>query len=111
MAFAEAKQLRKEKDFDYFTWATGKADGYVSTVLSIYNAAVLLAKKNQMLTWNLGETEKHCDTCLKLDGGSHRASWYIGHDYIPRKPGASMDCKGYNCDCSLTDKDGEEVTI
>lgn len=109
--FSQAKELRKEKEFDYFTWVTARADGYTSTVISIYNAAKLWAKGNQMLTWQLGNTEKHCPTCSKLNGGRHRASWYIGHDYIPRKPGASMECGGYNCDCSLVDDNGNEVTI
>ena len=109
--FVQIKALRAEKPFDFFSWVTAKADRWTSTVMSVYNAAVLLAKKNQMLTWNLGQTEKHCDTCASLDGNSHRASWYISHDYIPRKPGAAMECGGYNCDCRLTDSKGEEVTV
>ena len=109
--FVQIKALRAEEKFDFFAWVTAKADRYTSTVMSVYNAAVLLAKKNQMLTWNLGQTEKHCDTCASLDGNSHRASWYISHDYIPRKPGAAMLCGGYNCDCRLTDSKGEEVTV
>jgi hypothetical protein len=109
--FEQAKTLRKEPEFDFFTWITTRADGYTNTAASIYNAAALLAKKNQLLTWNLGNTEKHCDTCAKLDGTKHRASWYIGNNYIPRKPGADMDCGGYRCDCSLTDKDGNTITL
>ena len=109
--FLQIKNLRNEPDFDFFSWVTGKADRYTSTVMSVYNGAALLAKKNQMLTWELGNTEKHCDTCLSLNGNSHRARWYIKYDYIPRKPGAGMDCNGYNCDCKLTDKAGNEVTI
>lgn len=109
--FEQVKELRKEPEFDFFSWITGKADGYTATISAIYNAAVLWAKKNQLLTWGLGNTEKHCDSCLKLDGQSHRASWYIARDYIPRKPGAAMDCGGYHCDCRLKDKDGNEVTI
>lgn len=109
--FEQAKELRKETDFDFFAWVTGKADSYVKTLLSIYNAGVLFAKKNQLLTWRLGNTEVHCDTCLSLDGQSHRASWYIARNYIPRKPNADMDCKGYNCDCYLETKKGEFVTL
>jgi len=109
--FEQVKQLRDDPEFDFFTWITARADGYTNSVSAIYNAAVLFAKKNQLLTWNLGNTEKHCQTCGKLDGTKHRASWYIGNDYIPRKPGANLDCGGYNCDCSLTDKDGNTVTI
>lgn len=109
--FEQARELRDEPGFDYFSWITARADAYTSAALSVYNGCVLLAKGNQMLTWHLGNTEVHCDTCFKLDGNSHRASWYISHDYIPRKPGAGMDCHGYNCDCSLTDRDGNEVTL
>ena len=109
--FEQIKELRKEPDFDFFQWVIGKADSYTATVTSIYNGAALWAKKNQVLTWNLGNTEKHCATCAKLDGSTHRASWYISRNYIPRRPGASMDCGGYHCDCSLTDKNGEAVTL
>lgn len=109
--FEQARELRKDAEFDFFAWSTNRADAYSSSVLSVYNAAVMLVKGNGMLTWHLGDTEKHCGTCLSLNGGSHHASWYIDRDYIPRKPGAAMDCGGWNCDCSLTDKAGNVVTI
>lgn len=109
--FQEAKDLRKQDDFDYFSWVTQKADGYTRTLESVYNAAVLLIKDRQMLTWNLGQTEIHCDTCSKLNGQRHRASWYLSRNYIPRKPGSSTECGGYNCDCSLTDDEGNEITL
>lgn len=109
--FDTFKEMKKEKDFDYFSFASDKADSYVRTVASVYNAGVMFAQKNKMLTWHLGATEKHCDTCLNLDGGRHRASWYAKKNYIPRTPGAAMDCGGYNCDCRLTTDSGEEVTI
>lgn len=109
--FAQAKQLRKDPAFDYFTWITARADAYTQTVASIYNAARLFASKSQMLTWRLGATEKHCATCAKLDGVRHRASWFLARDYIPHKPGAALDCGGYNCDCRLETDAGEEVTI
>jgi hypothetical protein len=109
--FQDAKDLRKDKEFDYFTWAIARADMYTSALAAIYNAAVMFADARLMLTWNLGNTEKHCKTCSKLDGQRHKAAWYLSRNYIPRKPGAAMDCSGYNCDCSLTNDKGEEVTI
>ena len=108
--FQEAKELRKDKEFDYFTWATQKAERYVNTLTSIYNAAKLLANDRQMLTWRYGDAD-HCATCEKLNGQRHRASWYIDRDYIPGKPGAAMDCGGYRCQCVLLDASGNEVTI
>ena len=109
--FQQAKDLRKDPDFFYFSWITARADMYTQTAGSAYNAAKLLADERQMLVWHLGNTEESCDTCIKLNGKKHRASWYIERDYIPRKPGANLTCQGYNCDCYLTDKDGNEVTI
>lgn len=111
MLFQDAKNLRKDAEFDYFVWASERADGYTNTLQAIYNAGALWAKGNLKLTWNLGNTEKHCATCAKLDGSTHRASWYISRNYIPRQPGAGMDCGGYHCDCYLTDPKGETVTL
>jgi hypothetical protein len=110
--FVQAKELRKEPDTDTFAWSTARADAYTQTVISVYNAARMFQKGNQLLKWNLGKTEKHCDTCLRLARGTtHRASWYIAHNYIPRQPGANLDCGGYHCDCQLTDPADNEVTI
>lgn len=109
--YEEAKSLRRDKEFDFFVWLTDRADGYAKTVLSIYNAAAMFIKRKAMLTWVLGSAEKHCKTCLKLNGQSHQGKWFIAHNYIPRQPGASMDCGGYNCDCSLVDANGEPVTL
>jgi hypothetical protein len=88
-----------------------RADGYASKLDGIYNEARLRGMKNQMVTWVLGETEVHCDTCLRLAGTKHRISWLLQNDYIPRKSGAAMDCGGWNCDCSIIDKNGNEVTL
>jgi len=108
--FLGAKELKKEDGFDVFPWVSERADRYTATLAAIFNAGKMWSKKNQLLTWRLGNTEKNCSTCAKLDGQRHRASWYISRDYIPRKPGAAMICGGYNCDCKLEDKDGNEVT-
>lgn len=109
--FEQAKQLRKDEDADILPWVNARADGYTRTVMALYNAGGMYAKKNQMLVWRLGATEKHCRDCLKLNGKAHRASWYLAHNYIPRQPGSSTECFGIHCDCRLEDKDGKEVTI
>jgi hypothetical protein len=109
--FLQAKELRKlGEEFDYFTWLTARADMYTQSAASVHNAARLLANNRQMYTWHYGDTD-HCNTCQKLNGQRHRASWYIERNYIPGKPGASMDCGGFRCRCFLTDKDGNRVTI
>lgn len=109
--FEQAKQLRKEEGNDPGLWIAERVDGYTRTVSALYNSGQLWAKKNKMLTWRLGNTEKHCKSCSKLDSKRHKASWYLARNYIPRQPGASMECGGYFCDCHLEDDEGNEVTI
>lgn len=87
-----------------------RVNGYASSLEAVYNAGRMWGMKNSMLTWHLGHTE-HCNTCKSLAGKSHRAKWYLSNNYIPRKPGASMDCGGYQCQCYLTDKTGAMVTL
>jgi hypothetical protein len=105
-------RLREEWDgIDPIHEAFMRADGYASRLDGIYGEAKMRGSKNVMLTWNLGATEKHCKTCAQLDGKSHKITWYIERDYIPRKSGAAMECGGWNCDCTLTDKDGNEYSV
>ena len=87
-----------------------RVDGYAATLESVRVAGRMWGSKNQMLTWEYGDTE-HCDTCQKLNGKAHRAKWYLALDYIPGKPGAAMDCGGYRCQCKLRDKDGNVISI
>jgi hypothetical protein len=110
---ANAQQMRDagatQAEIDQ--WVTARALGYAGATLAIYNASSLLSKGDEVLKWNLGNTEKHCATCLELNGKSHSASWYLENSFIPRQPGANLDCGGWNCDCFLTDKSGNTVTL
>jgi hypothetical protein len=67
----------------------------------------MLAKSNfannQVVTWKLGGAEEHCQTCRDLDGQRHRRTWFTNRGYLPRTPGAKMDCKGFNCECILVE--------
>jgi hypothetical protein len=109
--FEGLRELRKQGGFDAGAVAQARAEGYASALDGFANEARMMGSKNTMLTWHLGATEKHCRDCAKLDGQSHRAKWYIEHGYIPRKAGASMECGGWNCGCSLVDRNGNEITI
>src|SRR3990172_10391788 len=102
--FENLRELRKEGEVNAAAEALGRANGWASGLDGFYNEAVLRGSRNQLVTWHLGATEKHCATCISLDGKRHRISWLIDNNYIPRKPGAGMDCNGYNCDCSITNK-------
>jgi hypothetical protein len=101
----------RRADADAEAEALARAESYSRTLDGIYAEAKMRGSKNIMLTWHLGSTIKHCKTCAKLDGQRHKISYYINHDYIPRKPGNGCECGGYNCDCSLVTDSGEEFTI
>lgn len=115
--FQDLKSLRDQvwdkeiKIADVKDFVTARIAGYASSLDGVNNSGRMWGMKNKMLTWRLGDTEQHCDTCAKLNGNAHRAKWYLAHNYIPRQPGADMDCGGYRCDCSLTDANGEAVTL
>lgn len=109
--FQTLKQLRKEEDLDSMHEAYLISQRWASALDGFYNASKMAGAGNKMLTWNLGAAEKHCNTCLKLDGQRHRASWFFAKGYFPRKPGSNTDCGGYHCDCSTTDDNGEEFTV
>jgi hypothetical protein len=60
------------------------------------------ARQNEKVQWTLGDTEVHCETCLRLSHMKpHRVSWFTNRGYIPRQNGSAMlDCGGWQCDCS-----------
>lgn len=109
--FETLKALRKEGDFDATATAFDKANSWANALDGFYNAIKMMGAGNKMLTWVLGNAEKHCADCERLDGQRHRASWYSSHGYTPRRPGSATACGGYNCDCRLVSDDGEEFTV
>lgn len=89
-----------------------RVETWAATLDSIYAQGRLRGAGNKMLTWHVGSTEKHCATCLKLDGQRHSAKWWLKKGYIPREPGSeTLECHGYQCDCWLEDDDGNEFTV
>jgi len=109
--FEDLRDLRKAGGFDAGEVGQARAEGYASALDGFYNEAVLRGSKNKIAYWRLGKTEKHCNDCLQLNGQGHKISWYIEHDFIPRKSGCALECGGWECDCGLEDKDGNEITI
>ena len=111
LLFQQAKELRGMEDFDYFTWITQRADGYLQTLRGIYNNGKARAMKGSLMVTFLGDDGKEsCDTCQWLKGQRHRLSWFIGYDYIPPF-GGGLDCaKGGRCKHYLEADDGYRVT-
>lgn len=82
-----------------------RADLWVSKSLrAIYYAGLQDADDLQLFEWQLGNTEKHCQTCLTLNGQVHKMKDYVASGLLPGS--TSLDCHGYHCDCRLVSTDG-----
>lgn len=84
---------------------------WVDSLRSLGDLGKAYALKNERGQWTLGETEQHCDTCLKLSKMKpHRVSWFVERGYIPRQNGSdTLDCGGWKCDCSVVGKNGNQL--
>ncbi len=56
---------------------------------------------NAMGTWKRGRTKEGCATCIKLNGTRHRVKWFTSRGFMPQGNGASMVCKGFECQCRI----------
>lgn len=110
MLFQEAKELRRDKDFDYFAWITARADGYTRTLKEIYNAGRVRAMDDIMVTFDGDDGAESCDTCQKLKGKRHKLSWFVSRNYVPPF-GTGLDChRGGRCQHYLMDSKGNQIT-
>ena len=83
-----------------------RAQTWVNLYAATVSRARTVAKTNPKLAWNLGATEVHCSSCLKLAGKVKRANYWREKGILPRQPGVPyLECRGYNCDCTLAPTD------
>lgn len=69
-----------------------------------YNYAVLLIIKDTggKLKWTLGQTEQHCSSCRQLNGViAYASEWELAGVRPQNAPNESLECGGWQCDCSL----------
>ncbi|HMB74831.1 MAG TPA: hypothetical protein VKN76_00395, partial [Kiloniellaceae bacterium] len=79
-----------------------RADLWVSRSLrGIYYMGLADAAATVLKMWQLGQTEKHCDTCLTLNGQVHTVKEFIDTGLFPGS--ARLECGGFYCDCRLVD--------
>ncbi len=115
--FEQAKELKKEPDFDRLPWVSERADGYSRTLDAVFNMGKMMSAKNKMLTFDGedGDANHICQsingTCVKLKGKRHRASWWLAHDLIPYPGNSNFDCGGWRCQHYLRDDEGNRFTL
>ena len=80
---------------------------------SVYPAYLLgleSAADDGLFTWVLGNTEKHCKSCLALNGQIHRFSEFKKRGLFPKAD--KLECgPGKLCDCSLLPAPNATATI
>jgi hypothetical protein len=111
MLFEQAKALKKEEDFDYFTWAVSRADGYTNSLRDAYNTAKLRAMKDQMVTFDGEDGAESCDDCRRYKGQRRKISWFVARDAVPPF-GIGLECHpGGRCQHVLVNDEGEAITV
>ena len=110
MLFEQAKALRKEEGFDFFSWVTARADGYTGTLREVYNYARLSSSKNIMVTFDGDDGAESCDDCKKYKGQRRRISWFMARNAVPPY-GSGLAChRGGHCQHGLRKDNGEWIT-
>lgn len=69
------------------------------SIMPMYYDGQQSGNQNAYFQWMIGKTEQHCKDCLTLNGQIHRMREWAASKWKPRSP--VLECKGYECDCSL----------
>lgn len=66
---------------------------------AVYQEGLRSADANGAYEWLLGEAEKHCETCKRLNGQVHRLRGWYAKDLLPKRD--KLACGGWQCTCML----------
>jgi hypothetical protein len=75
------------------------------SIAPFYDDGLGSADRNGYYTFQLGAAEHHCVDCPRLDGQTHRFKDWQRKNLLPGRPDQATECKGFNCQCSLTKAD------
>ena len=81
-------------------WANGRQ--------RVRNIARTHDPADPLLVWRLGATEEHCRDCLEANGRVlHASEWRTLANVGIHPQSPSLECGGWNCDCSLVKHDDD----
>ena len=81
----------------------GRLAAWINQYESVRMRAASMACGNKKKKWVLGMTEKHCQTCFRLNGRVKRYSYWAQHVLPRNAPNPKLKCGGWLCDCRLDD--------
>jgi hypothetical protein len=112
--FAQMKELKGEAKDDPKVLqgeADKRADGYARTLDGVYSEGKIRGSKNIMLTFAGDDGAESCDTCQRLKGARHKASWWTRRGLTIFRGNTNYDCGCYNCQHFLHDDKGNIYTF
>jgi hypothetical protein len=79
--------------------ANYRLDMWANRFTDVFHRAVIAFGKKTRLVWKLGATEKHCESCARLN---NIVAWAQEWEQAQIAPQSQvLACHGYNCDCAL----------
>jgi hypothetical protein len=73
---------------------------WVNALADLGGRGKLRAQEGALAYWVLGDTEEHCDDCLRYSRFKpRRLKRWLDDEALPRA--RNLACNGYNCDCTL----------
>lgn len=73
---------------------------WVNALADLGGRGKLRALEGEMAYWQLGDTEEHCNDCLRNSRARpKRIKKWLDGGTLPRSH--DLECGGYNCDCTL----------
>jgi len=110
--FNALKDLRDNPDATHqemLDFVDARSAGYTNTVNSIYADGKVRANTDLVLTFGGSDGNESCETCQGLHDVSHPASWWVENGLVPAPGNRNYICNGYNCQHTLSDKDGNVI--
>jgi hypothetical protein len=84
-----------------------RVDLWVNRYNEVVNSAATYFGGKTRLEWQYGDTNVHCETCLKLNGVvAYAEEWEQAGLHPQQPPNPNLECEGWRCQCklSVTDK-------
>ena len=113
--FVSLALLLKRPDFDINSWASTRADGYLSTLSGISAIGTLRAKIASGHGEDLYEFQgvsgvESCKECQDMLGKKMTAKEIIEQDLIPYAGTSLYSCHGYRCEHFFADSGGKVLS-
>lgn len=114
MLFQQLKEFKADPDTqvsDYQAEAEKRAEGYARTLDGVYSEGKVRGSKDIMLTFGGNDGEESCKTCQRLQGQTHKKSWWVRRGLVPTRGNMNYDCGVFNCQHFLYDNKGNIYTV